>query len=189
MKRDYEGRLMRNKSFTYILPMMSLYFDLVKEGLLNTFVRSTDYPKLKNHIFFLYKFSSNKKFLEYEDYLEKQELFEISYDPDKFHAMYVFKIPDGHRNIYDQFLKGRYSKFPQDYKVHIFKFHNITSPSHRVAQVLFRHPDLREEWEDKLDVVISEDAEVSSPPNIKLETYKEEHKYVNPLKPEEKPFE
>ena len=189
MKRDYEGRLMRNKSFTYILPMMSLYFDVKRENLLNTFIRCDDYPKLKNHIFFLYKFSGAKKFLEYEDYLENQELFEISYDPDRHNAIYGFKIPDSHLSIYNKFLKGRYSKFPQDYKVHIFKFHDIKNPSHRVAQVLFKHPDLREEWEDKLGVVISEDAEVSSPPDMKLETYQEKHKYVNPLKPEEKPFE
>jgi len=180
---------MRNKSFTYILPMMSLYFDVKKQNLLNTFIRTDDHPKLKNHIFFLYKFSGEQNFLEYEDYLEKQELFEVSYDPDKHHTIYAFKIPDSHKDIYDNFVKGRYSKFPQDYKVHIFKFHDITNSSHRVAQVLFRHPDLREEWEEKLGVVISDEAEVSSPPDLKLETYQDKHKYVNPLKPEEKPFE
>ena len=51
MKKDYEGRLMRNKSFTYILPMMSLYIDIVKENLLNTFLRTDDYSEFKDHIF------------------------------------------------------------------------------------------------------------------------------------------
>ena len=55
--------------------------------------------------------------------------------------------------------------------------------------MLFKHPDLKEEWEDKLGVVISDEAEVSSPPDIKIETYIKEYKYVKPLKPEEKPFE
>jgi hypothetical protein len=189
MKRDYEGRLMRNKSFTYILPMMSLYFDIKPQNLLNTFLRSSDKPEFKNHIFLLYKFSGDKNYLVYEDYLENQELFETSYDPDKYHTLYCFKIPDSHKDIYDKFLKGRYSEFPQDYKVHIFKYHGIKNPTHRVAQVLFRHPDLREEWEEKLGVEISDEAEVSSPPDLELETYQEEYKYINPLKPEEKPFD
>ena len=189
MKRDYEGRLMRNKSFTYILPMMSLHVDIVKENLLNTFIRTEDYPKFKNHIFLLYRFSGAKAFLEYEDYLENHELFEFSYDPDRFNAIYCFKIPDSHIDVYNKFIKGRYSEFPQEYKAHIFKYHGIKDSSHRVAQVLFKHPDLKEEWEDKLGVVISDEAEVSSPPDIKIETYIKEYKYVKPLKPEEKPFE
>ena len=189
MKRDYEGRLMRNKSFTYILPMMSLYFYVKRENLINTFLYSEDKPKLKDHLFFLYKFSGHQAFLQYEDYLENEELFELGYDPDKYHVLFAFRIPDSHKDIYKKFLKGRYSEFPQEYKAHIFKYHGITDSSHRVAQVLFKHPDLREEWEDKLGVVISDEAEVSSPPDIKMETYIEEYKYVKPLKPEEKPFE
>lgn len=189
MKKDYESRKMRNKSFTYVLPMLSKHFDVRKKNLLNTFIYSTDKPKLKNHIFLLYRFSGEKEFLEYEDYLENLKFFETSYDPDKLHTIYCFKIPKEGLDVYNKFLKGKYSEFTQDYKVHIFKFHNIKDPTHRVAQVLFKHPDLREEWEDKLGVTISEDAEVSSPPNVDLETYQIKHKYVNPLKPEQKPFD
>lgn len=190
MQRDYQGRLMRNKSFTYILPMMALHIDIVKENLLNTFLYSQDHPKYKEHVYLLYKFSGARKFLEYENYLENHELFEFSYDPDKHHVLFCFKIPPEHKDVYKHFVKGRYSKFPQDYKVSLFKFHGIKNPTHRVAQVLFKHPDLREEWEDKLGVVISEDAEVSSPPDKNLETYQDKHKYVDPVKPkQENPFE
>jgi hypothetical protein len=188
MKRDYEGRKLRNKSFTYILPMVSLYFDVIRENLLNTFLRFEDKPELTNHIFLLFKFSGRLPFIEYEDYLKNQELFEASFDPDEYNVLYAFKIPDSHKNIYKKFIKGKYSEFPQDYKVHIFKFHGINDPSHRVAQVLFKHPDLREEWEDKLGMSISEDAEVSSPPDLDLETYQEKHKYVNILKNIKNPF-
>jgi len=189
MKKDYEERLMRNKSFTYILPMMSKYFDVIRENLLNTFLYSGDHPEYKEHIFFLYKFSGDKKYIEYENYLENQDILEMYYDPDKYHTLFCFKIPEEYKDMYKKFLKGRYSEFPQDYKVLIFKFHGITDPVHRVAQVLFKHPDLREEWEDKLGVDIHEDAEVSSPPDILLETYQEKHKYVDPVKPDKKPFE
>ena len=189
MQRDYEGRLMRNKSFTYVLPMLALYLDVKTENLLNTFIKSADKPELTNHLFLLYKFSGAKIFLEYEDFLEKEELFELSYDPDKYHVMFVFKIPDSHKEIYDKFLNGKYSEFPQDYKVHIFKFHGIKDPNHRVAQVLFKHPDLREEWEEALEMPIPDDAEVSSVPDMNLEIYTEKFKYAEPLKPDKNPFE
>ena len=108
MKKDYEGRLMRNKSFTYILPMMSLYIDIVKENLLNTFLRTDDYPKYKDHIFLLYRFSGVKPFLEYENYLENHDLFEFSYDPDRYNTLYCFKIPKTYKDVYNKFIKGRY---------------------------------------------------------------------------------
>ncbi|MAV65127.1 MAG: hypothetical protein CMG00_08065 [Candidatus Marinimicrobia bacterium] len=173
---------MRNKSFTYVLPLFSSYFDIVKQNLLNTYLYNEDYPDLKNHLFFLYRFSGDLVFIEYEDYLKTQKLFEVAYDPDKYHVMYAFKIPSLYQGIYDKFIKGKYSKFSDDYKIQLFKFHAITDPDHRVAQVLFRHPDLREEWEEKLDVSISEEAEVSSPPDEKMETYSKELKYKDPMK-------
>ena len=113
MKKDYEERLMRNKSFTYILPMMSKYFDVVRENLLNTFLYSGDRPEYKEHIFFLYKFSGDKKYIEYENYLENQDILEMYYDPDKYHTLFCFKIPEEYKDIYKKFLKGRYSEFPQ----------------------------------------------------------------------------
>ena len=91
MKRDYEGRLMRNKSFTYILPMLSLYFDIKRENLINTFLYSEDKPKLKNHLFLLYKFSGQQAFLQYEDYLENEELFELGYDKSANPIIRLFK--------------------------------------------------------------------------------------------------
>ena len=85
--------------------------------------------------------------------------------------MFVFNVPEDYQSIYDQYKKGKYSEFPEDYKIQIFKFHNITSAEHKVAKVLFKHPDLREELEDRIGVEIPENMEVSSIPDMNLEKY------------------
>ena len=64
----------------------------IKDNLLNTFLRTDDYPEFKDHIFLLYRFSGVKPFLEYENYLENHELFEFSYDPDRYNTLYCFNI-------------------------------------------------------------------------------------------------
>ena len=182
-------RQMFNKSYTYILPMLSTQFDVVKANLVNTFIGSDEYSGYDNHIFLLYKFTGNPRFMEYEDYLEHVKLFAAKYDPDKHHVMFIFDVPKKYQNIYDLFKKGKYSEFPEEYKLLIFKFHGITNPEHKVAKVLYKHPDIREELEDRLQVVLPENSEVSSVPNLDIEIYSEEMKVTEPLVPPEKPFE
>tara|TARA_R100000329_G_scaffold50716_1_gene46842 strand:- start:2547 stop:3056 length:510 start_codon:yes stop_codon:yes gene_type:complete len=169
--------------------MLSTEIALVKEGLVNTFIGDQEYPLYDNHIFLLYKFNGSKEFLEYEDFLKNTHLFVCSYDPDSTHVMYVFDVPAFYQTDYDLFKKGKYSEMNRDYKVVIFAFHNIMDHEHRVAQVLFKHPDLREEWEERTGESIPENAEVSSVPDLNKEVYNESMKVINPLKPEEKPFD
>ena len=181
--------MMLNKSYTYVLPMLSTEITLVKEGLVNTFIGDQEYPQYDNHIFLLYKFNGSKEFLEYEDFLKNTHLFVCSYDPDNTHVMYVFDVPAFYQTDYDLFKKGKYSEMNRDYKVVIFAFHNIMDHNHRVAQVLFKHPDLREEWEERTGENLPKHAEVSSVPDLNKEVYNESMKVINPLKPEEKPFD
>ena len=162
---------MKTKSFTYILPMLAYFVDIRKRNLVNTYVGSKEHPELANHIFLLYKFHGTKEFILYEEKLEQCSIFHSKYDPDTNHVMFVFNVPEDYQDIYDLYLKGKYSEFPQDYKIQIFKYHNITDSSHKVAKVLFKHPDLREELEERLGVEIPENQEVSSVPDLKEETY------------------
>ena len=162
---------MKTKSFTYILPMLSYFIDVRKRNLVNTYIGAWQYPDLNNHIFLLYKFNGDKKFIEYEDYLENCALFHSKYDPDKTHVMFVLNVPEDYQDIYDLYKEGKYSKFSEDYKIQIFKFHGISDGEHKVAKVLFKHPDLREELEERLGVDIPEDQEISSVPDMEIEIY------------------
>jgi len=179
---------MLNKSYTYVLPMLSSEMKLVKDNLKNTFIGDESYPEYDNHIFLLYRFSGSKEFLEYEDFLKNTKLFVASYDPDDSHVMYVFKVPSFYQVDYDLYKRGKYSEMNYDYKVMIFAFHNILDHEHRVAKVLFKHPDLHEEWEERTGTDIPEGMEVSSVPDLKKEIYNESMKIVDPVKPNETPF-
>lgn len=181
--------MMLNKSYTYILPMLSAEMKIVKTGLKNTFIGDRDYPEYDNHIFLLYEFSGSREFLEYEDFLENTKLFVAKYDPDDHHVMFVFKVPSFYQVDYDLFREGKYSEFNYDYKVMIFAFHNILDHEHRVAKVLFKHPDLREEWEERTGTDIPESMEVSSVPDLEREVYNDSMKVVDPVKPQENPFD
>lgn len=162
---------MKTKSFTYILPLMAYFMDIRRRNLVNTFIGCKNYPELDNHVFLLFKFHGTKDYILYEESLEENELFHSKFDPDKTHVMFVFHVPEDYQSIYDHFKSGRYSEFPEDYKIQIFKFHNIISADHKVAQVLFKHPDLREEVEEKIGEELPENAEVSSIPDMNLEMY------------------
>jgi hypothetical protein len=181
--------MMLNKSYTYVLPMLSTEIALVKQGLVNTFIGDTDYPKYDNHIFLLYKFSGSKEFLEYEDFLTNTHLFVDKYDPDDSHVMFVFDVPAFYQTDYEMFKEGKYSEMNRDYKVIIFAFHDIMDYEHRVAKVLFKHPDLREEWEERTGTDIPESMEVSSVPDLEREVYNDSMKVVDPVKPQENPFD
>ena len=170
-----------------MLPMLSTEFDIVRANLVNTYIGSDEYPEYDNHIFLLYKYIGNPRFIEYEDYLENTKIFKAKYDPDKHHVMFIFEVPKKYQKVYDLYKQGKYSNFPENYKVLIFKFHNIVDENHKVAKVLYKHPDLREELEDRLDILLPKDSEVSSVPDLNIEIYTE-HMKVKELEPPEKPF-
>ena len=82
-----------------------------------------------------------------------------------------------------------YNFFEKYDKILIFKFHQILDENHKVAKVLYNHPDLREEIDDRLETVLPEDSELSSVPDLSIEMYTEEMKVTDPLVPPENPFD
>jgi len=188
-KIDIVPRQMLNKSYTYLLPMLSTKIDVVKQNLVNAYIGADDYSGYDNHIFLLYRYVGNPRFIEYEDYLENTISFVAKYDPDKFHVMFIFDVPEKYQEDYKRFRMGKYSKFSNEYKILIFKFHKIIDENHKVAKVLYRHPDLRDEIEERLDTILPEESELSSVPDLEIEMYTEEMKVNDPLVPPEKPFE
>ena len=180
---------MLTKSYTYVLPMLHPYISLNKDRLVNAFIGDEDFPEYDNHIFLLYKFSGSKKFLIYENSLENSDLFVKSYDPDKNHVMFVFKVPSFYKQDYILYKQGKYSEMAYDYKIVVFEFHSIYDHEHKVAKVLFKHPDLKEELEDRIDTELPKGAEVSSIPDLRTEIYVNSMKVITPLKPNLKPFE
>lgn len=85
--------------------------------------------------------------------------------------MYVFSIPEKYKaTVVRPFLKGQYSRIDRAY----VEQHFPNDPYHRLyfnRRVLDRDPSLKEYWEEKIGVTLSEDAEVWSKPKLEDEVY------------------
>ena len=172
-----------NKSKTYFLPLFALF---VKIGYLK---------KLQNTYFWydedigvdtfslLYKFdgkvhgdSSNRKgFTIYEETLFQHPYFKSYADYDEY-VIYNFTLEhnDGLIKARDLIVRGKYSKLSKEQKNHIIDFmlafHGPTSGT-LVKKVLFQDEKLRQRLGDELGVVLPEDAELSSAPEIQDEIF------------------
>lgn len=166
-----------NRSCTYILPMMGTK----RKDFLNLkscFIGDELRPDLTEHILLLFKFSSDRWFLNYEEELKANPLYVENYDADKFHIMYVFKVPEGQLENYNHFKNSRYSQFDKDYKRHIISFYELRSDNH-VIKVLYKLEDKYLELEEKLNVHIPRTQEIGSIIDLNLEVFRDWMKYKN----------
>lgn len=164
-------KMIKNKTYTYIYPMLSKTIATVKDHLLNAFIGDIDHPEMDEHIFLLYEFQNTEKFLKYEAYLKEHEACIKNYDPTTETVMFVFDIPKDYINIYKLFKRGKYSRFPRDYKLHICAFHNIENGAHKIVQVLNKDERLYLELEERLDSPVSRDVDPSSIPDLEIEVF------------------
>ena len=173
---------MRNKSKTYLLPLLSELVAFKKK--FNKFIVDTyiyfDEDKYKDCIGVLYNFSfRNPDFTAYEHKLVKSELFIELIDIDD-KVLYIFKFPEEYMHEYNCFKKGNFSKFGTDAKELILEFYhdiykgniNATPFLLKVNQVLFKDKKLKRQLENELNVKLSDDAELSDGPSKNNETFK-----------------
>lgn len=129
-----------NKSGTYLLPMLE-GFDHDFKGTLppkncfrNCFLGDHSIPNKDRHLFLLYRYSGSPAYQEFDAHLQKHPMFDSMYDPDKYHVMYVFHIPDDKYDDYMKLKEGHYSKFSDVHKQRIMTFFgldpikNVTNP-------------------------------------------------------------
>jgi hypothetical protein len=170
-----------NKSTSYILPMLGGHISefMGKNGAVsqyrNTYIACEDRPDHTEHIFLLYEFSANTSYLMFEERMKLNPFYVDSYEPDYKHTMYIFSVPSEYKKEFESYKAGKYSKFSGDYIIHLMRFHSIGN-NHPVVQTLTRAEERYQYWEKELNVKIDREAEVSSPPDMNLETYQESFK-------------
>jgi hypothetical protein len=148
----------KTKASMFILPMLGGYDEMFffHTLLINTFIGDGTYS---NRIILLYRKSRTKKFQEFRTILEDSKHFEDVYEPFKGHICFVFRVPRRHINDYKWFLKGKYSKFTDIYKLEILEFHDFDIDD-TIGQVLFKSKLLREQLEYELDAAIPKESEL-----------------------------
>jgi hypothetical protein len=142
--------LTKTKTSTYMLPCLGINIVPYKSSIVNAFIGDDDYPKLDSHLFVLYRFSGDRKFIEFEDDLEENPLYVMSYDPEKEFVMKVFKIPENFKKDLDTFKNSKYSELTLDLKTKIVAFHNL-SPEHPLIDVLYKREAAFERLEAELN--------------------------------------
>jgi len=90
---------------------------------------------------------------------------------DKYHVMYLFKIPNGFEKDVEHFLEGRYSKFSDTLKKQILRFYNDPKKESVVAKIIYKSPDLKSLMEKDLNVKLSDATELASKPILEQEIY------------------
>ena len=150
----------RNKSSMFVLPMLggSRHLFMYNSQLLNAFIGFNDHVDC---IVLLYRWSGDPLFAKFENALKQFQSFIISYDPDPYHVIFVFKIPTDHEEDYKKFLIGKYSELSDIFKLKIIDFHNAELDG-TLGQILFKSNNRRLELEEKLGCKLPEDSELLS---------------------------
>lgn len=171
------GRL--TDSSIFILPLMGMNRKLMLWDSLfvNAFVAT---PDDTDCIALLYRFSGEPKFTKFESALCSFRNFRTRLDPDPYHVLFVFDVPDDAKDSYNSYKEGKYSKIDDIWKLRILEFHDFDIDGH-TGKILFQAPSLRDQLEKELDVTLPKDAELHSKPNLDIEIYDPE--YYSPRKP------
>ena len=149
----------RTKSFTYLLPMLGPGKEFFMLGkLVNVFIKTQNND---NCIALLYRYSADPLFLQLEKAYKQFSYFREVEDVDPYHVLFVFNVPNKYKNIYKLFIKGKYSHFPQIYKLHILDFFNLDKHS-QVCQILFRTEKRKKILEKVLNATLPVDSELYS---------------------------
>jgi len=122
----------------------------------------------------LYRFSGEQLFLKFEEALCSFRSFRHKIDPDPYHVLFVFNVPDSAIKSYEHFIKGRYSQIDDIWKLKILEFHGFDIDGY-TGKVLFQTESLRKELEAKLDIELDHNSELHSRITIEDEVFNPEY--------------
>jgi len=166
-------------SSIFILPLMGMNRKLMlwDSMFVNAFC-ATDEDE--DCIAILYRFSGVPRFTRFESALCSFRNFRRRLDPDPYHVLFVFDVPEDAKDSYDSFIEGKYSLIDDIWKLKILEFHDFDIDGH-TGKILFQSDDLKEQLEAELDVVLPYKAELHSKPDMLIERFDKD--YYAPSKP------
>ena len=157
----------RTKSSIFVLPMLSgdKNLFLYDSHLVNAFI---GYSDSIDTLVLLYKWSEDTLFAKFNIALTKFPTFIKSFNPDSYHVVYIFDIPEKHKRNFKLFKAGKYSKLTDAYKLQVLQFHKLGADS-ALSKILFKSFDRKLELEEKFDCELPENSELLSIIDMKNE--------------------
>lgn len=124
--------------------------------------------------YMLYRFCGDNDFCKFEDELFKNKYYvsQKNVDESGKYVIYKFNIPEELLDIMTLFLNGKYSRLPDKNKLinYVMSMFGINF-EHDLIKVIKRCPSLRARMEEELNEYIDPEQDLSSVPDLKLETY------------------
>lgn len=152
-----KNTLIRNKTYTYLLPCLKYYEDEDYKRIINSFyilsvgLNDINQYVKKNCIHILYNLSPklsynehkeyNMQFSQFLDWVRIKGYFIDDYlfncNNNQAH-MVVIKVPNEHNSTYEEFLAGKYSKMYNNYYIYKY-FNNIKISSNPILENNINH--------------------------------------------------
>lgn len=191
-KEKNKAPYVMNRSWIYLLPMIALHLGLSLDQMVNLrscFLYTEDFPELEDKVNLLFKADQTREYINFEEKLSDTICFNHRYEPDKYHTMYIYDIPDEYKQEYKKFKDSKYSEFTDNYKKSIIKFHQYSDKTPRdngysvinllykkEAAYLAQEKIINEGLPSSSWITIPRDQEIGkqwneTPEGIKLETY------------------
>lgn len=156
-----------NKAIMFVLPLIFDNKELASyiesnngkyNGyLLNCYVKCNFVNKKdKYSVFCLLKFSKSDRFKVQEDYYTKHPQFIKTHDIHPKYVLYEFSIPEVFREDYALLMQGKYSKISKKAKNYILDFYGASLEGRLINNIFIKHPELKQEYENRLDVCIGD---------------------------------
>lgn len=183
--REYDDSHNTNRhTLTSLFCLYMIDISIIKLGnkFVNAFVRDKEYNSgVERPLFLLFNF--DYKTLEeeiyyknlHQDLISRDEFITYYYVGDikeSKHVMYVFNVKEQFSNDYKLFMQGKYSQFSPELRDKIPVYHILSNGKRgektTVGQVVIKAPALRKYWEDRIGVILPDEAEVWSSPDIEL---------------------
>ena len=168
--KQWKIEIKLNKSSTYILPLLhnEVNFRFLS-NLKNSYLINNE----KELAFcVLYKFTGKPEFTKYEGELMNHELFKGHEDYGD-HVLYKFKLTQEMEKGVKLFIEGKYSLFTKYHKDSISRFLREKGARNveKIKKILNKDEGLRLQMIKDLGSNIDPEAELSSAPDLKLETF------------------
>lgn len=113
----------------------------------NCYIGDVNHPEFKDKIFLLYSYKMTMTFVKFERSLELIPEYIADYDyADEHWVMYVFDVPEEHKEDFGLFLEGRYSEFSEVLKRKILNFWGQEEGS-IFHSILYKTDEVLRHWE------------------------------------------
>ena len=146
----------RNRSFTYILPMLGNEV-LDMEGFISdTYLKDINNPTNNRRLYLKLDFDGSDSYTRFESQLEWSIYYVDKYDVNKNTTIVIFDIPEIYHNGYDLILEGKYSQISEYLKEDIIEYHEFTDFSF-VYGALYRKEFAYEIVEKRINKGLEED--------------------------------